>query len=84
LIAWGLGITAGVGMQLGYGRNDDFAGILAALFSLGGILLAKWLIFINLVGPGQSFGNCFGVMDGVFILLAFFSAYKVGSGQAGD
>lgn len=34
--------------------------------------------------PGLGFGDLFGPIDGLFILLAFFTAYKVGSGEIGD
>ena len=33
---------------------------------------------------GSVVGSLFGPMDGLFILLAFFTAYKVGSGEATD
>ena len=33
---------------------------------------------------GSLLGELFGPMDGFFILLAFFTAYKVGSGEIGD
>jgi len=33
---------------------------------------------------GSVLGELFGPMDGFFILLAFFTAYKVGSGELGD
>jgi hypothetical protein len=33
---------------------------------------------------GSVVGSLFGPMDGLFILLAFFTAYKVGAGQADD
>jgi hypothetical protein len=33
---------------------------------------------------GSLLGELFGPVDGIFILLAFFTAYKVGSGEIGD
>jgi transcription elongation factor Elf1 len=33
---------------------------------------------------GSLLGELFGPVDGIFILLAFFTAYKVGSGEMGD
>ena len=102
-IAWGLGLAAGAGMQVGYGSNDDLAGIAAAFIACFGILAAKWMIFCHVVLPiieqvemaggmgGQLpsrtslfFQVSFGIIDGVFILLAFFTAYKVGAGKSSD
>lgn len=106
-IAWGMGALAGLGMQLGYGKDDDLSGITAALMAVLGIFLAKWLIFVNVLlpifeglqetlrealAPGQElpskshlfFHGMFNLIDGIFILLAFFSAYKIGSGKASD
>ena len=36
------------------------------------------------VSFGSVIGSLFGPIDGLFILLAFFTAYKVGSGEATD
>lgn len=103
LIAWGLGVLAGIGMRLGYGKEDDVAGITAAFVACFGIFAAKWMIFSNLILPnlgllraagvldgdatstaGLFFKTCFGIIDGLFILFAFASAYKVGTGKASD
>jgi hypothetical protein len=106
-IAWGMGALAGLGMQIGYGKDDDLSGITAALMAVLGIFLAKWLIFANILLPildslqqalqqelpaGEElpsksflfFHGMFGLIDGIFILLAFFTAYKIGSGKASD
>jgi len=102
LIAWGLGILAGVGMRLGYARHGDVAGITAAVMACAGIFIAKWMIFSTLFLPlvdhlkvmgklGSETTTCalffqtsFGIMDGIFILLAFFTAYKTGSGRTDE
>ncbi len=105
LIAWALGIMAGGGMVLGYGGDNDLAGITAAFIALFGIVAAKWMIFSSVVLPilneitqvlgetmaeaapstaGLFFSSMFGPMDGIFILLAFFTAYKFGTGKGGD
>lgn len=51
LIAWGVGILAGLGMRLGYRKEDDLAGITAALLCLAAIVGLKWAIFSTIVMP---------------------------------
>lgn len=100
-LAWGIGALAGVAMRLGYGKEDDVAGITAAFISVLGILGAKWIIFQSFLGmirevlnqtgiPGEDlpststlfFTTMMGWRGIVFLLLAFFTAYKVGSGKS--
>jgi hypothetical protein len=50
IIAWGVGLLAGGGMAIGVGdRDGTLSGILAAAVSLGGIVLAKFLIVMWVV-----------------------------------
>ena len=98
LIAWLLGAVAGAGMHLGYGKHSEMAGITAAFISCLGIFVAKLAIFIHIINDlkrmqlldpqavpvSAFFQTCFGVMDGIFILLAVFTAYRVGSGRSDD
>ena len=97
-LAWGVGVLAGLGMLLGYRKENDLAGITAAFISCFGIVAAKWGVFVTLIRPhlqelielefiDESMSTlaifnqtCFGLIDGIFILIAFFSAYKLGSG----
>lgn len=160
-VAWGVGVLAGLGMMIGYGGDNDLAGITAAFVACTGILAAKWMIYqfvllvmfgnivegleqlaaensapggvavpadgstahdvavaespdegaeatepVNPAGgvveaeteefgpaleealgeiePPGFFASCFNIIDGVFILIAFFTAYKFGSGKGGD
>lgn len=98
-IAWGLGAAAGAGMAIGHEDDDGtMAGIIAAGISILGIMAAKFIIFehfksqfaglFDAVGEGAedffTFASLFGPIDGLFILLAVASAYKIGSGQATD
>lgn len=48
-IAWGLGLLAGFGMRLGRGEASTRGGIIAAVISLGGICIAKLVIFIVII-----------------------------------
>lgn len=48
-IAWILGGLAGLGMRLGYGNENARAGAVATLIAIGGIFLAKILVFVFLV-----------------------------------
>jgi hypothetical protein len=50
-IAWGVGIAAGFGMMIGYNGTSVSAGGVAAMFSVGGILLGKWMVFTSVVLP---------------------------------
>jgi hypothetical protein len=50
-IAWGVGIAAGFGMMIGYNGTSVSAGAVAAMFSVGGILLGKWMVFSSVVLP---------------------------------
>lgn len=36
------------------------------------------------IEPPGFFASCFSIIDGIFIRIAFFSAYKFGSGKGGD
>ena len=38
----------------------------------------------QIAGESITFGSLFGPIDGIFILLAVASAYKIGSGQSTD
>ena len=50
-IAWGVGIAAGFGMMIGYNGTSVSAGAVAAMFSVAGILLGKWMVFSSVVLP---------------------------------
>ena len=50
-------------------------------------IAAAELEAIDVEGPSMMklfFSEMFSPIDGLFILLAFFTAYKVGSGEMGD
>jgi len=98
-IAWGLGVLAGIGMVWGSGEENDLTGIMAAVIACLGILLAKYLMFRHFVEPlpevrqlvamqvskvSLFFKTMFGPIDGIFILLAVASAYKIGNASPVD
>jgi hypothetical protein len=97
-IAWGVGAAAGGGMSYGADEVEDgtIPGIITAFMALAGILLGKILIVIwllNQAGAPEPLGqpvialvfrHMFAPIDAVFILLAFFTAYKLGSGASKD
>ena len=97
-IAWGGGAAAGGGMSYGADEVEDgtIPGIITAFMALAGILLGKILIVIwllNQAGAPEPLGqpvialvfrHMFAPIDAVFILLAFFTAYKLGSGASKD
>ncbi|MEZ6046550.1 MAG: hypothetical protein R3C11_13455 [Planctomycetaceae bacterium] len=61
----------------------------AAFLSIGSIFLGKLMAFFILLGGDAEltivlFMFSMRPIDGFFILLAFFSAYKVGAGIADD
>ena len=92
-IAWGLGALAGGGMLLGNGGPDARAGVLAALISLVGILAAKVMLIIYILGPevaedagflAEFVASILHPMDLLFAGLAVASAYKIAAGLVGD
>ena len=50
LIAWGVGILAGLGMLLGYRETDDLGGITAAFVALAAIFAAKGFMWLSISG----------------------------------
>ena len=66
----------------------SLAGILAAKWMIYVNFMAPMIsaaVMESLYGEGETvpgfFSLMFGPMDGIFVLLAFFTAYKVGSGK---
>jgi hypothetical protein len=53
-IAWAVGALAGMGMYLGYGQAGAGAGLVAAGMSVAGIVAAKLVMFLTIVGPALS------------------------------
>ena len=51
VIALVLGALSGTGMQIGYAHDDDVSGIAAAAIAFLGIIVAKALIFVSILGP---------------------------------
>jgi len=93
-IAWALGGLAGLGMQIGYGDNNEKAGLTAAGISLVGIGASKILIVYFILKARPEFGPnlsifdlisfdvikmTMGPMDFLFIFLAVATAYRVGA-----
>jgi hypothetical protein len=50
-VAWAVGLLAGIGMKLGYQREDALAGLVAAGMACVGIFAAKILYFIYVLSP---------------------------------
>ncbi len=50
-VAWGIGGLAGLGMALGFRGVHPLAGIGAALFATGGILIAKMIMVLVILAP---------------------------------
>lgn len=50
-VAWAVGGLAGMGMYLGYGQAGAGAGLVAAGMSVAGIVAAKLVMFLTIVGP---------------------------------
>jgi hypothetical protein len=70
LVAWGIGVVAGLGMTLGYRRQNNLAGVVAAGFSVAAILIGKFAIFSFVIhsiltGEGSSLE-----MDRTFLVVA--------------
>lgn len=87
-VAWALGGLAGFGMQFGYGDANPKAGFTAVGLALLGITAAK-IAFVYFVLQGQvAVGELIslevikltmGPKDFLFIALAVFTAYRVGT-----
>lgn len=93
-IAWAVGFLVGVGVRIGAYLNDqegsDTHGIIASVMAIASIVAAKYIIFSMLFGgaggglePEPGFGDFFTPYDFIWLALATFTAYKVGSGDYG-
>jgi hypothetical protein len=50
-VAWAVGLLAGGGMQLGMRAQTNLAGVIAALFAVGGIFIGKVMVIAWVVFP---------------------------------
>ncbi|QDU82801.1 hypothetical protein Pla110_45640 [Polystyrenella longa] len=92
-IAWAVGGLTGMGALVAAnacGESQGFgSGLTAAFMSLVAIFLGKVMAFTVIFGGDVVLSSIVavlsvGLFDGLFILLAFFSAYRVGAGLSGD
>ena len=93
-LAWIVGLICGYPMDKVARAKHYVAGLIAGIVALVNIVAAKYFVFqsfvsrvVEAIGPdeinlaGLSFWNAFGVMDGVFAILAFATAFKVAKGK---
>ena len=90
ILAWGIGGLVGFGVLLSSRDHivGDLSGLLAAVIALLSITLPKLLLYLLarvVDGGGQlGLGDLFSPFDLLWGFLATTTAYKVGSGQAGE
>lgn len=98
-IAWGVGVLAGIGVAAAADGEEGWGpGIVAALCGLVGVLAGKYLAFRLTLGQvaGElgldadqlnaviSFTDSLSAWDLLWLGLATFTAFQIGSGMASD
>lgn len=90
ILAWGIGGLVGFGVLLSSRDHivGDLTGIIAGIIALLAVTLPKMLLYMLILAAGAGgqvgFGDIFSPLDALWIFLACTTAYKVGSGQAGE
>ncbi len=92
-IAWGIGFLVGISVRLAAHRFDidesPTLGVYAAAVAVGSIALAKYgIYYMNVVALGVGevipFSAMFSAFDALWFGLACITAFKIGTGSAGD
>ncbi len=90
ILAWGIGGLVGFGVILSSRDHivGDLTGIIAAVIALLAVTLPKILLYMLVLAVGAGgqvgLGDVFSLFDLLWVFLATTTAFKVGSGQAGD
>jgi hypothetical protein len=95
-VAWGIGALVGFGVAVAAGDNGgELSGIIAVAISLLSIFAGKvfgvWLLFGSILPEGVGIGalcsavfETLGPLDGLWAILAGFTAYQIGSNGDDD